>query len=373
MSSGRRDGPRARLLAVLVMLLALVAAACGAGEEAAEDAEPTAAEEGEATAEDEVPAELEEISVLFPINTPILHGFRVAQEAGYYAEEGLAPSFDFLDGGGEVVTQLVAGNADLGLIPVGNVVEAITEGNTDLRAIWNEIYGSIFSIAVPSDSDIHTAEDLAGRSVGISSRSGGEMPIVRGIIQSAGLTEQQVSLTPVGEGTALAVRALQEGQVDAFGGSVNDIIALQVQGLDFRYILPEALLELPASGIVASQETLDERQDAIEGFLRASTKGFYWAQVNPDATLAVLMEATPEHFAEETGELIFDAVQPLTWAPEGTPMGFQSADTWRAFFDFVGAEQPDIPLEDIVVQDFIEPANDYDQDAVAEDANSYAP
>lgn len=371
MSSGRRGGPKAPLLVVLLALLALVAAACGGGDDATGDAEPTATAEGEATSEDEAPAELEEISVLFPIDTPILHGFRVAQEAGYYAEEGLAPSFDFLDGGGEVVRQLVAGNADLGLIPVGNVVEAIAQGNTDLRAIWNEVYGSIFYIAVPSDSDIQTAEDLEGRSVGISSLSGGEVPIVRGIIESAGLTDEQVTLTPVGEGTALAVRALQEGQVEAFGGSVNDIIALQVQGLDLRYIMPEALLELPASGIVASQETLEERQDAIEGFLRASTKGFSWAQVNPDATLALLMEATPEHFAEETGELIFEAVLPITWAPEGTPMGFQSADTWRGFFDFIGVEQPDIPLEDIVIQDFIEAANDYDQGAVAEDANSY--
>jgi NitT/TauT family transport system substrate-binding protein len=366
LGDGRRDGRRIRLLAVLLALLALIATACGTDQ-------GTSEAEGEATAEaeGETPAELEELTVLFPINSPILHGFRVAEEAGYYEEEGLDPTFEFLDGGAEVVSQLVAGNADLGIVPVGNVIEAIESGNTDLRALWNEVYGSIFYIAVPSDSDIESAEDLAGKSIGITDLSGGEVPTVRGIIRSAGLSEEEVELTPIGEGTALAVRALQEGQVDAFGGSVNDIIALQVQGLDLRYIIPDVLRELPASGLVATQETIEQRREAVEGFLRATTKGFYWAQVNPEATLALLQEVTPEQFAEETGELIFEAVVPITWAPEGTPMGFQSVDTWRSYFDFIGAEQPDVPLEEIIISDFIEPANDYDQEAVAEDANSY--
>ena len=182
-----------------------------------------------------------------------------------------------------------------------------------------------------------------------------------------------MSITPVGEGTALAVRAVQDGTVDAYGGSVNDIIALEVQGLELRFLTPDELLELPASGIVTLADYAESDPEVVEGYVRASTKGFQWAQDNPDATLAVLQEVTPEQFTDDTGGLIFEAVRPLTWPPEGTLAGTQSPESWRALFDFIGAEQPDVPLEDIVIQDFIEAANDYDHEAVAADAEAYSP
>lgn len=370
---------------LIFAIMAILVAACGDGDSEGTDEPTTTAQSEDTTGSTEAPAttaapeeatttqaEPTTLRVLFPINTPILHGFRVAEQAGYYADEGIDVEFQFLGGGGEVVTQLLAENGDLGIIPVGNVVEAIEQGNTDLRAIWNYVYGSIFYIAVPADSDIQTAADLDGKKVGISDLSGGEVPIVRGIIESAGLSsEEDVELVPIGEGTALTVRALEEGQVDAFGGSINDIIALQVQGLDLRYILPDELLELPASGVVANQSLLDTQADAVTRFLRATTKGTYWGQVNPDASLCILKEVTPEQFAEETGDLIFEAVLPITWAPEGEKMGYQSAETWGTFFDFIGADRPDVDLSEIVTDAYIDDANDFDMGAVEDDANAY--
>lgn len=371
-----------RLMAAL-SALAMIVAACGDGDggatTTAEEPSETTAGNGadttpsatDTTTGEEPSGELTDVTVLLPVNTPILHGFRVADAAGYYADEGLNVDFQPLDGGGEVVTQLLAGNGDIANIPVGPVVEAIEQGQTHLRAVWNYVYGSIFYIAVPSDSDIESAADLEGRQIGVSSLSGGEVPIVRGIIQSVGLDpDSDAELVAIGEGTALSVRALEEEQVDAFGGSINDIIALQAQGLDLRYILPEALLELPASGIVVSQDFIDTNSDVVEGFLRASTKGSYWATVNPDASLCLLKEVTPEQFAEDTGDMIFEAVLPITWSPEGVQMGFQSAETWGTFFDFIGAERPDIDLDEVVIQGFLDAANDFDATAVEEDANS---
>lgn len=349
--------------------MTLVLAACGG--EGGTDTTSSPGTTGQGGTEG--PSETVSLDVLFPVNSPILHGYRVAQEAGYYAEEGLEVNMQFLGGGAEVSAQLIAGNADVGIIPVGNVVTALEEGQTDLRAIWNQVYGSIFYIATPAGSGIESAEDLAGKKIGISDLSGGEVPIVRGIVDSVGLTEEDVELIPIGEGTALAVNAIETGQVDAVGGSVNDIIALEVQGLDLTYIIPDALLQLPASGAVVRQETLDNKGDAVAGFLRASTKGFYWAQVNPEASLAVLKKVTPEQFTDETGDLIFEAVVALTWAPEGTSMGFQSPDTWGAFFDFVGAERPDVDLSVVVTDELIDEANDFDPAAVEEDANNYTP
>ncbi len=358
-------------LSTLVLILTLVGA-CGDGADTTPTAPPanTSGTPSDATGSTE-PTEL---TILFPVNSPILHGFRVAQEAGYLAEEGVEANYEFFGGGGEAITQLLAGNGDMAIVPIGVVVEAIEEGHTDLRSLWNYTYGSIFYIATPVDSGIETAADLAGKKIGVSDLAGGEVPIIRGIIRSAGLTEEDVEMIAVGEGTALAVNAVETGQVDAVGGSINDIIALEVQGLDLQYIVPEALLELPAVGTVVPTPILEEKADAIQGFLRAATKGYYWARVNPEATLAVLKKATPEQFTDDTGERIFEAVLPLTWVNDpDQPMGFQSAETWGAFFDFIGAERPDIELSEIVIDDFIAGANDFDPAEVEAEANAYTP
>ncbi|MDH3498968.1 MAG: ABC transporter substrate-binding protein [Acidimicrobiia bacterium] len=363
--------PISRRLLLLGVVLFMLSAACGDGDSAT-TTEPAAAGGAATTA---AVAEACDLTVLFPVNSPILHGFRVADEAGYLADEGVNAAYEFFGGGGEAITQLIAGNGDAAIVPVGNVVEAIEEGNTDLRSLWNYTYGSIFYIATPTDSGIATAEDLDGKKVGISDLAGGEVPIVRGIIASAGLTEADVELIPVGEGTALAVNAVETGQVDAVGGSINDIIALEVQGLELNYIIPGPLLELPAVGFVMKEEVLNEKSDCVQGFLRAVTKGYYWAQVNPENTLALLKKVTPEQFTDDTGARIFDAVITLTWVKDwpNVPMGFQSGDTWGAFFDFIGAERPDVPLGDIVIDDYIPGANDWDPADVKADADAYTP
>jgi NitT/TauT family transport system substrate-binding protein len=342
----------------LLVVMTLIAAACGG-----DDGEAGDTGGGEDSAS---------VRMVFPVDSPILYGFRVADEVGYYEDEGVEPDFTFAEGGAEAITQLIAGNADIALVPVGNVVEALEEGSTDLRAPFNIVYASIFFLAVPEDSPIESAADLEGAKIGISAQEGGEVPIIGGILRSAGLNEEDADLIAVGAGTALAVRALESGQVDAIGGSVNDIIAVEVQlGDRLRAIVPEELAELPSSGIVVTQQFIDENGDILEGFLRATSKGYYWGQASPEATLALLKKVTPEQFTDATGERIFEATIPITWAPEGTQFGAQSPESWAEVFDFVGAEPPDVELSTVVTQELVDPANDYDEAEVAADAEGY--
>lgn len=347
---------RGRLLRAMAAVLAvlLLAASCG-GDGVGGDAEDAA-----------VP-----LTVFLAVESPIYYGLYVAEELGYYDQEGVVPEFEVVDGSSAAVQQVLAGNGDLADSGVSSVVEALEEGFTELRAIYAIGYGSIFYMVVPEDSDIQTAADLEGRSIGVTDLSGGEVPIVQGIIASAGLSGGDVELVPVGEGTALTARAVEEGQVDAFGGAVNDIVALEVQGLDLRPIIPDELAALPASSLVTTEEVLNEKRDAIAGFLRATTKGFQFGQENPEAALSILMEVLPEQFTDPTGEGIFRAILPLTRAPEGVPFGTQDAETWGTFFDFIGAERPDEDLSSIVIDDFFEPGHDYDPEEVREDAETY--
>lgn len=357
---------------IVLAVLALVLAACtdtgtGDGTTTTGDQATTTAgsEEPGTTAGEEATtstagAEATAMTVLLPVDSPNMYGFRVAAANGYFAEEGLDVTLEFLDGSGAVIQQLIAGNGDIGSVGTGTVAEAIEQGH-DIRAIGNTNYGSVFLLTVPADSDIQTPSDLAGRKVGISEFSGGEVPVVRGIISAAGLEpETDVELVPIGEGTALAVRALQEGQVDAFGGSVNDIVAVEVQGIDLRTLDPGDLSGVPALPLVATQSYIDANPQAVEGFLRAVARGADFGQTNPEETLEILMEQSPEQFVDETGERIFELVLDLWNPPEGTLYHEQSVESWEYFFDIIAVELPEgTDLSQVIVDDFVAAANDF--------------
>ncbi|HEU4916203.1 MAG TPA: ABC transporter substrate-binding protein [Acidimicrobiia bacterium] len=358
---------------VLATALGMILAACGgdaettttagAGGEATTTAggaeEPTTTA-GESTTTGEPAGETVAMTVLLPVDSPNMYGFRVAEANGYYTEEGLEVTHQFLDGAGNVMQQLLADNGDIGNVGTANVAEAVEQGH-EIRAIGNVNYGSVFSLTVPEDSDIQTPADLAGRRVGISELSGGEVPVVRGIISNAGLDpDSDVELVPIGEGTALAVRALEEGQVDAVGGSVNDIVAIEVQGLDLRALDPGDLSGVPALPLVATQEYIDANPEAVEGFLRAVARGAEFGHTNQEETLDILREVTPEWFTDETGERIFELVLDLWQAPEGLLFHEQTPESWEYFFDIIAVELPEgITPGDIIADDFVEAANDF--------------
>lgn len=313
------------------------------------------------------------LTLLYPVpaSLPLFPGVPIAQELGYYEEENLEVNIQGGDGGSQVVQQLLAGNTDLGVVPTGNVTEAVAQGFTNLRSLYAIFYGSIFALVVPADSDIQQAEDLEGRALGVTDLAGGELAIVRGILNSAGLQESDVEILPLGSATATVVRSLETGQVDAFASSLQDIAAMEAQGVELRTIVPEELAELPANGFVATQEYLDGNEEVVERFLRATAKGFQFARANPDAAVEIIEGAYPEFFAEPAGEFILRNYITLTEAPAGTVPGSQSPETWQAFFEFIAAEAPDEDLTQIVPGGYAERADDYDHAEIEAQAENY--
>jgi len=127
---------------VLVAALGLVLGACGDGTETTTTAgggeatttagggEPTTSA-GETTTTGEPAEETTAMTVLLPVDSPNMYGFRVAEANGYYAEEGLEVSHQFLDGSGAVMQQLLADNGQIGSVGTANVAEALEQGHRE--------------------------------------------------------------------------------------------------------------------------------------------------------------------------------------------------------------------------------------------------
>lgn len=308
------------------------------------------------------------VRVLIPAESPIEYPHRVAESVGYFAEEGIATSYEYAGGSSEVIQQLVAGNGDVGVTCASAIVDAYAQGFTQVRPVFTTVYGSIFGMAVPDDSPVQAPEDLDGMTIGISDPAGGEVPIVRGILQSVGLDEDDVEMLPIGDGTAVALRAVREGQVDAVGGSFSDFVALRVQGLDLRPVGGETVSDLPACGVVVTDEYLAANREVVEGFLRASAKGVIYGQHAPDKMLEILRQASPDGYEDDLGANLVELYLPLMAPPEGAPIGEITAESYQTYIDFVGAEAPEEDLATLINGELVEPANDFDDAEVESDA-----
>lgn len=314
--------------------------ACGSGDETAEAGQT-------------------EVRVLIPAESPIEYPHRVAQAQGFFEEEGITTSYAYAGGSAEVLQQLVAGQGDIGVSCASAIVASFEEGFTEVRPIFTTVYGSIFGIAVPEGSPITDASQLAGTTIGISDPAGGEVPIVRGVLRSAGISEDDVELLAIGEGTGVALRAIQNNDVDAIGGSFSDFVGLQVQGQNLEMIGDQSLNELPACAVLATDEYIAENPEVVQGFLRASAKGVLWGQENPDQMLEVLREVSPEGFEGQLGSDMVELYLPLMAPRPDEPIGAISSESYAAYFDFIGAEAP-ANLNELVDDQFVEAANDFD-------------
>lgn len=315
-------------------------------------------------------SDLTPLTVLLPAESPLEYPPRVAEAAGYMAAEGLTTTYQYAGGSSEVIQQLLAGNGDIGFTCSGAIVEALGRGFTELRPVFTMIYQPIFGIRVQEDSPIETIEDLAGMTVGISDPAGGEVPIVKALLRQAGILDQ-VELLAIGEEPAVTIRALENGQVDALGGSLSGFVPVLMQGVELRALEGEGVSNLPACEVVVTAETVEGRPEIIESFLRATAKGVVFGQADPDATLSILREASPDAYSGDVGEALLSQYLPVMDPPDGSPVGDISSEAFETYFDFTGAEEPGVPLTEIVMSDFIEPANEFDEGSVAQDAEDF--
>jgi NitT/TauT family transport system substrate-binding protein len=301
-----------------------------------------------------------ELRVLMPAESPLEYPQRVAESRGFFADEGIKSTISYTGGAAEVMQQLVGGQGDIGVSCSSAIVASIEQGFDEIEVIFTQFYGSIYGLSVPEGSSIEDPAELAGKTIGISDAAGGEVPVVRGILAASGLDENDVELLPIGEGTAVALRAIQKGDVDAIGGSFSDFVGLQVQGQGLVPIGGDTLADLPACAVVTTTEFADENREVVEGFLRASARGVLWGQSNPEETLEVLREASPTGYAGELGEQMMDLYVPMMAPVDPEAIGDLSPDSYRAYFDFVGAEVP-AGLPELITNEYIDAANDFDR------------
>src|SRR5579883_37600 len=210
----------------------------------------------------------------------------VAQDLGYYRDQGIEFEYVPGNGSGDALKQLLAGNADVGFVGPEAIYFTVDQGG-DAVGIYNIYPQIIFSIISWPEAGIRAPADLRGKTIGVLSQASGSRYVVLTLLALAGLKEADVTLVATGPNPA----PLLERKVDAWSSLTTTAADLEEQtGQTFNQLLARDHLNLPTDVFATTRDNYNRRSDLLIHFLRAVRQGTEYMIAHPDEAAAISVQ-----------------------------------------------------------------------------------
>ncbi len=198
------------------------------------------------------------------------------------------------------VSAVAAGQAQMTSLGSFSEVVVANAADAGLVAVAVEGQTSIEALLVENDAKVTKLADLNGRKIGIK---GGIPFSIRAMLAKAGVDEKKLTQIEVDFNPVL----LFETEIEALPVyKSNEPGQLDAQGYKGKYqTFDPADEKIPASFAVftTSADFAKKHPTAVADFLRASLKGFEWADANPaEGVKATLAKSDPKLFFSPEGE-----------------------------------------------------------------------
>lgn len=288
--------PRKLALMALLVVMALVFAACGDDE----GESTTTAGPGTTAATTTTAAELTEVILLIPNPSAVTwYNACAAIGQGFFEEEGLSVRTEALDGSGAVLQAIAAGQAQFGAPGPGPMLAALERGE-GFVGIYNLYAQSLFGVVVPEDSEFQVPADLAGNVIGVGTVDGTEVGFARSILTEAGLVENtDYTFLPVGDG-GQATAAFERGDIVAYAAGLPDMAVIEARGLALRDLTPDSFKAYFGNMYATAASTIADDPELVQAFVNGIVKGtvFGMDPANREAVLADCNAINPEEGSE---------------------------------------------------------------------------
>lgn len=209
--------------------------------------------------------------------------------------------------------------------------------------------------------------------------SAGWQSIVDPMLTAAGVDISKVTYVDAGWptwGTAVAA-----GQGDTALSWEGLRAQWKGQGLDFDYILGRDFSKLPANSFVIRQADFEdpEKREMYEKYFRAWAMGLEFGYQNPRAATQIVMEQFPGLASQMTPDVAVESMMQLAnvyrgrW-DEREKWGYHIMPSWDLFFETgreIGQISGDFTTEEVVKNDLVDAANDFDAAKVKADADGF--
>lgn len=309
---------------VITMMLALVG--CGG-----KDAQSTQSASNDAK-------NLEEFSIVLDWYPNAIHSFLyVAQEKGYFAEEGLTLNINFPANPNDGIALPAAKKADVGMYYLQDAITTAVEEDVPIVSI-GAVTQSMLGVVVSLEKNhINGPQDLKGKKIGYSGSPLSEAAI-NAMLKDANLKPEDCEFVNVGFDVMTAITT---EQVDACTSCLvnHEVPNLEEEGVDINYFSP-ADFGVPQSYeliFLANEEEVENHPEKYKAFLRACQKGFQFMKQHPDEALKILMDHQNEEnfpLTESVEVKSMETILPIM-ETENAPFLHQDVAVWQENADWL--------------------------------------
>jgi NitT/TauT family transport system substrate-binding protein len=205
--------------------------------------------------------------------------FYVADDRGFFAEEGLTIDFDYssetdgivLVGANELPFTLASGE---------QVLLARAQG---LPVVYAMSWWTDFPVAVvaPEDEGLRAPSDLVGKRIGIPELKGASYIGYRALLAANGMPQDAATLDVIGytQVEALLARRVQAAVVYIN----NEPIQIEAQGMPLTIFKVADYVHLASNGLVTNEATIRDHPDLVRRMVAAVARGIVAALADPEA------------------------------------------------------------------------------------------
>ncbi len=264
-------------------------------------------------------------------NLPFV-GVYVAQEKGFFKEEGLKVAIEHSPGSGEHLQLTATGKVQVTTQDAAVLLKRRADPGLPLVSIALIGQKGQQAFAALETSGMSTIQDWKGHTVGFK---GTPPPDLFALLSAAGLKTEDVELVNVG----FDPRLLTEGKVDVYPVYKSNEPYL-IRSWGYELVLWDAAdFNVPTLGLayVTSEETLRTQPEQLKRFLRAALRGIQYAADHPEEAVEIVVqyagpETDPDHMRFMLETELVDLTGPGT---VGHGIGWQTEEQWQALADML--------------------------------------
>jgi len=234
-------------------------------------------------------ARLTRLRVVYPAPSPTYLAGWVAQEGGFFKEQGLSVELIYIPSGSLVIQAMLAGEAPI-VFSGGRAVVSATLGGADLVMIAGVVNIPAFYImALP---EIQNLQDLKGKKVGVTRIGSSTDFTMRLVLRKIGLQpDKDVAFVQLGDLASLAAALGTKAVVAAAFVPPFNLKAKEV-GAKLLVDMARVGAHYPHTGLVTSRRYLQRSNDTVRKFLKGYAQGLRRLVADPSFAKAVLGKYT---------------------------------------------------------------------------------
>jgi NitT/TauT family transport system substrate-binding protein len=255
----------------------------------------------------------------------------LAQELGFYREEGIDAELQDFAGGAKALQALVGGSADVVSGFYDHTIQMAAEGRELVAFVTMLRFPGLVLVTSPQSAGaLTTVADLKGRIAGVTTAGSSSQILLTYIMQRSGLAPDAVSITAIGS-AATAIAALEHGKVDVAMVADPAFTLVRRRNPAVRVLADLRTADgvsaalgaraYPASVLYAKGDWMRANRDTTARLARAMTRTLAWMQTHTPEEIAA---RTPKTFRGDDDALYVDALKASM--PMFSPDGLMAAE-----------------------------------------------